>query len=95
MKEFIKNTLIALHHSCTTDKYGQVHISNFTPSVFGHKEEDVKQYCKENKDILRYGTYGASYGTYTAFTIICPEIKKVCSDALKKNEHYLKNINSL
>ena len=75
MKEFIKNTLVQMHRETTTDKYGQVGRSNFTPSLFGDRKEEVEQYCKENKGVLQYSTYGASYGTYKAFTIELVERK--------------------
>ena len=94
MKEFIKNCLVDMHRETTTDKYGQVHQSNFTPSLFGDLKEQVKQYCKENKGVLTYSTYGASYGTYEAFTIDDAEIRRACSDALHENENYIRNVNS-
>ena len=94
MKEFIKNTLVQMHREATTDKYGQVGRSNFSPSLFGDKKEEVEQYCKENKGVLQYSTYGAVYGTYKAFTIEDAEIIKSCSEALHKNENYLRNVNS-
>lgn len=94
MKEFIKDVLVQMHRETTTDKYGQVSIHNFTPSLFGDIKDEVEQYCKENKGILRYNTYGGSYGTYTAFTIEDVEIKKECSEALGKNENYMRNVNS-
>ena len=93
-KEFIKNILVEMHKTTTTDKYGQVGRSNFTPSIFGDKKEDVEQYCKDNKGILQYATYGAVYGTYKAFTIEDNDIRSACSEALHKNENYLRNVNS-
>ena len=94
MKGFIKMCLVEIHKTTTTDKYGQVSIHNFTPSLFGDMKDEVEQYCKENKGILRYNTYGGRYGTYTAFAIEDAEIKKECSEALHKNENFLRNINS-
>jgi hypothetical protein len=94
MKQFIKEVLVKMHRETTTDKYGQVGRSNFTPSLFGDRKEGVEQYCKENKGVLQYSTYGTSYGTYKAFTIEDSEIKKACSEALSKNENYLRNVNS-
>ena len=93
-KEFIKNILVEMHKTTATDKYGQVGRSNFTPSLFGDKKEDVEQYCKDNKGILQYATYGATYGTYKAFTIEDNDIRSACSEALHKNENYLRNVNS-
>ena len=94
MKDFIKNKLVEMHKTCSTDKYGQVGRSNFTPSIFGDKKNEVEQYCKDNKGILQYATYGAAYGTYKAFTIEDTEIRKECHKALKENENYLRNLNS-
>jgi len=94
MKGFIKMCLVEMHKTTTTDKYGQVGRHNFTPSVFGDVKDEVEQYCKENKGILQYNTYGSSYGTYKAFTIEDAEIREACSEALRKNENYLRNINS-
>ena len=94
MKGFIKMCLVEMHKTVTTDKYGQVGRHNFTPSVFGDVKNEVEQYCKENKGILQYNTYGSSYGTYKAFTIEDAEIKEACSEALSKNENYLRNVNS-
>jgi hypothetical protein len=94
MKEFIKNVLVQMHRETTTDKYGQVGRSNFTPSLFDDRKDEVERYCKENEGILQYSTYGASYGTYKAFTIEDAEIRKACSEALSKNENYLRNVNS-
>ena len=94
MKGFIKMCLVEMHKTVTTDKYGQVSRHNFTPSVFGDVKNEVEQYCKENKGILQYNTYGSSYGTYKAFTIEDAEIREACSEALSKNENYLRNVNS-
>lgn len=94
MKTFIKKKLVEMHIACKTDKYGQVGRSNFTPSLFLDRKDEVEQYCKENNGILQYSTYGASYGTYKAFTIEDAEIRKACSEALSKNENYLRNVNS-
>ena len=94
MKQFIKDVLVQMHRETTTDKYGQVGMYNFSPSLFGDREEEVEQYCKENKGVLQYSTYGWRYGTYKAFTIGDAEIRKACSEALSKNENYLRNVNS-
>lgn len=94
MREFIKEVLVKKHKEATTDQYGQIGIFQFTPSLFGDKKEEVEQYCKENKGILRYATYGGRFGTYTAFTIEDAEIRRACSEALSKNENYRRNVNS-
>lgn len=91
MKQFIKNVLVEMHKKTTTDKYGQVSRSNFTPSLFGNKKEEVEEYCRKNKGILEYATYGSVYGTYKAFTIQDYDIRKSCSDALSKNQNYIDN----
>jgi len=92
MKDFIKDVLVQMHKETTTDKYGQVHKSNFTLSLFGERENEVKKYCRENSGVLQFATYGGVYGTYTAFTIEDEEIKEACSEALSKNENYINNM---
>lgn len=94
MKEYIKNTLVEFHKSCTTDKYGQVHKSNYTLSIFGNNRDKVEEYCKNNPNILKFSTYGGKFGTYKAFTIQDEGIRKVCQDTLSTNENYLRNVNS-
>ena len=94
MKEFIKMCLVEMHKTTTTDKYGQVSKDKFRPSVFGDKKHEVEQYCKDNKGILEYSTYGWTYGTYKAFTIVDEDILKACSKALSTNENYIRNVNS-
>jgi hypothetical protein len=94
MKGFIKMCLVEMHKTTTTDKYGQVTKSNFTPRVFGDMQDEVKEYCIKNKGILSYQMYGDSYGTYEGFTIEDAEIREACSKALSKNENYLRNLNS-
>lgn len=94
MKDFIKETLVQMHKTVTTDKYGQVGKSDFTPSVFGDRKDEVEQYCKENKGILSFGSYGSPYGIYKAFTIEDQSIRLACREALQTNENYLRNLNS-
>jgi hypothetical protein len=94
MKDFIKNTLVELHENVTTDQYGQVQQNKLTPSIFKDREDEVEQFCKHNKGILTFSTYGWKYGTYKAFSIEDAEIRKACNDALKTNKNYLTNINS-
>lgn len=95
MRQFIKDTLVELHKTCTTDKYGQVGRSTLTPSVFGERKDEVRQYCKDtNGTVLSFSTYGWQYGTYTAFSIQDEEIRQACSKVLCENENYLRNINS-
>jgi hypothetical protein len=94
MKEFIKNTLVEMYKTTTTDKYGQVAIFYHRLSLFGEKQQEVMDYCKANKGILQFSTYGGSIGTYTAFTIEDEGIRKACQEALRTNENYLRNINS-
>lgn len=94
IKQFIKDTLIEMYRTTTTDKYGQVGQSNLSPHLFGDRKEEVEQYCKENKGVLQYGTYGSRYGTYKSFVIQDEEIKDACQDALRKNNNYIRNVNS-
>ena len=92
MKEFIKDVLVQMHKETTTDKYGQVHRSNFTLSLFGNRKEMVRKFCKRNGGILQFATYGGVGGTYTAFTIEDKEIREACREALRKNENYINNV---
>jgi hypothetical protein len=94
MKEFIKEVLVEMHKTTTTDQYGQVSRSNFRPSLFGERENEVEKFCKFNRGILQYSTYGGSYGTYKAFTIQDSDISRACDEALRENENYLRNLNS-
>ncbi len=94
MKEFIKEKLVELYSSCTTDSWGQVHMSNLRPSIFGDKANEVMGYCRDRK-LLSFGTYGGKYGTYTAFTIEDQELREACSEALRKNPNYIHNMTRL
>jgi hypothetical protein len=94
MRKLIKEVLVEMHKTVTTDKYGQVSRDNFTPSLFGDKRDEVEQYCKENKGILQFSTYGGRFGTYKAFTVEDDEIRKSCREALHTNENWKRNINS-
>jgi len=94
MRKFIKEVLVEMHKTVSTDKYGQVSRDNFTPSLFGDKRDEVEQYCKENKGILQFSTYGGRFGTYKAFTIEDDDIRKACREALHTNENWKRNINS-
>lgn len=94
IKKIIKTTLVEFYKKCSTDKWGQVHRSNFQEGFFGEKDADVQTFCQANKGILQYGTYGGSFGTYTAFTIEDKEIYKSCSEALRTNPNYLRNVNN-
>lgn len=94
MKQFIEDTLIEMHKTVCTDKYGQVPRSNFRPSLFKEKKDEVEEYCRNNKGILQYNTFSAVFGTYKAFTIEDKNIRKSCNDALRKNKNYLDNLNS-
>lgn len=94
MRKFIKEVLVEMHKTVSTDKYGQVSRDNFTPSLFGDKRDEVEQYCKENKGILQFSTYGGRFGTYKAFTVEDDEIRKACREALHTNENWKRNINS-
>ena len=92
MKNYIKQCLIKMHLECTTDQYGQVNKSNFTPKIFGEKKDAVIKYCRKNKGILKFSTYASGYGwTYMAFTIQDNEIAKECRLALMKNPNHIRN----
>ena len=94
MKQFIKEKLVEMHKTVSTDKYGQVSKSNYTFGVFGERGDEVKEWCDRNKGVLSVSTYRWQYGTYKAFTIIDQEIRKACTKALVNNENYRRNINS-
>ena len=92
--DFIRHTLVEMYKDCTTDIYGQVEMTNLTPSIFGERKDEVKRYCQENKGILLFSTYGGRIGQYTAFQIEDAEIRKCCNDALRGNPEYIRNVNS-
>jgi len=94
MRQYIKETLMEMYKDVTTDKYGQVSIFNFRPSLFGDKEEEVIEYCSKHKGILQFSTYGNRYMTYTAFTIEDAEIRRCCKEVLKNNPNYIRNMNN-
>lgn len=94
MIQFIKETLVEMYKNTTTDKYGQVSRDNFIPSLFGDKRDEVDQFCKENKGVLQFATYGGRFGTYKAFTIEDDEIRKDCNVALRSNPNYIHNMTS-
>jgi hypothetical protein len=50
MKGFIKMCLVEMHKTTTTDKYGQVSRSNFTPSLFGDMKDEVESIVKRTKE---------------------------------------------
>jgi len=93
MKDYIKDVLVQLHKEVSVDIYGQVGRSNFTPSLFGNKKDEVEKYCRDNRGVLQYSTYGARCGTYKAFTIESIDIRLACSNALRSNKNYIRNIN--
>ena len=94
MKKFIESKLVEMLKECTTDKYGQVQRFNFRPSIFGDKSDEVEEYCKNNKGILQYSTYGGAISTYRAFEVLDANIKKACAEALRTNKNRLRNLNS-
>lgn len=94
MKQFIKEKLVEMHKTVSTDKYGQVKKSSYTFGIFGDRANEVREWCDRNKGVLSVSTYSWHYGTYEAFTIIDIEIRKACWIALVNNENYRRNINS-
>ena len=49
IKEFIKASLVDMHKTCRTDRYGQVSRSNFMPkSLFGDRTDEVLDYLKSD-----------------------------------------------
>ena len=94
MREFIKETLVEAYKTISTDRYGQVSSFDRRPSLFGNRADEVRAYCKQNKGILTFSTYGSRVGNYEAFEIDDMDISRACSLALKENVNYLENINS-
>jgi hypothetical protein len=94
MREYIKEVLVNVHLTATTDGYGQIGKFNFgINSLFKDKAEEVLEYNKLHH-LFRVNTYGASYGTYKAiYDITDIDIKTACSIAYRKNENRLRNIN--
>jgi len=82
MKKYIEEVLVEMHKTATVDKYGLIHRSKFSPSLFKDKKEEVESFCEENRNILLFSTYSGSFGTYRAFTILDEGIKIACSIAL-------------
>ena len=94
MYNYIKDCLVEMHSTCSTDQYGQVSKHDFQPHLlFKERADEVIQYAKENPQILRLDCYGYRYGTYYAFNIICPILQQYANQALKKNPNRLENIN--
>jgi len=94
MREFIKETLVKAYKTISTDRYGQVSSFDRRPSLFGDRANEVRAYCKQNKGILTFSTYGSRVGNYEAFTIDDMDISQACSLALKENVNHLENVNS-
>ncbi len=94
MREFIKETLVEAYKTISTDRYGQVTSFDRRPSLFGDRANEVREYCKQNKGILTFSTYGSRVGNYEAFEIDDMDISQACSLALKENVNYLENVNS-
>ena len=54
MRKLIKEVLVEMHKTVSTDKYGQVSRDNFRPSLFGDKRDEVEQYCRERYSTILY-----------------------------------------
>jgi len=95
MKEFIKEQLVEMYSTCTTDQYGQVAKYNQgLRGLFGDKTEEVLEYIKTDP-VISYSTYGNRYGTYKAvMDILDEEVKSACVDALRSNVNYQRNMRS-
>jgi len=95
MREFIKETLIRVHATCTTDQYGQMSKFNLSMySLFKDRTEEVMQYLETNP-ILEVCTYGGQGGIYKAITTINDrEIERECSKAFDSNPNRIRNLNS-
>ena len=94
MKEFIKEKLVEMYSTCTTDQYGQVAQFNLDiKRLFGDKTEQMLEYIKTDP-VISVSTFCNRYFTYMAVRdILDKNIDKACTEALRNNANYLRNIN--
>lgn len=90
MKEFIKDTLVNVHRTATSDEYGQIGRFNFNIRIFGDMKEDVLKYIK-TYPIIEVSTY-ATAGMCVS-NILDEGIKKACRIAKSQNENVKYNLN--
>ena len=95
MREYIKNILVNVYATATTDKYGQINKHNFSLNLlFKEKVNDVLEYIKTNP-IIEISTYGGYNMIYKAVSdILDTEIKEECKKAFLSNPNRIRNLNS-
>ena len=87
--EFIRETIKDMYATCHTDKYGQVHKSNFSiERLFKERTEEVKEFVKEDQSMISIATYGGQFGTYQACSIEDNDLRAECNKILSTNESY-------
>lgn len=92
MREYIIETLKNFYATCSVDRYGQVNTTSVS-CIFKDKTEEVEEYIKKDKTLIKFTTYGGSCGTtYKGFNIydfICEDLRKECYQQLNKNKNYI------
>lgn len=96
MYKFIKEKLVEVYRTASTDKYGQIGKHNFNIKyLFGEQAEKIMEFVKTDKSIISIGCYGLlGVNYYAVASINDADIKQACKEALSKNQNYLDNINS-
>lgn len=92
--DVLKNKMVEVYRTASTDKWGQLSKFNFNLANFGLIEQIKKIINEDPKKTFSYSCYGGRFGTYYAIDINDKELQKKCYDALGKNENYIRNINS-
>ena len=93
--DFIKSKVLNVAVTSTTDKYGQIHISNYeVKSLFGDRLNEVQDWIKDNPGYFYISTYGGRYGTYRCITVNNNAVQREVSNAIRQNTNHLRNLNS-
>lgn len=93
--DFIKSKVLNVAMTSTTDKYGQIHISNYeVKALFGDRLNEVQDWIKDNPGYFYISTYGGRYGTYRSITVNDKSVQADVSAALIQNENRNRNLNS-
>lgn len=85
IRKFIEETVIELYRTAHLDKWDQMSQSSRTPAIFGDREEEVVEYCKNNRGLLGISTYGGRFGTYRGFNVTSSSLMAKCMEAKKEN----------
>lgn len=90
MKQLIKDKLVQMHLSASTDEYGQICRFHYNLDIlFGDAKNEVIEYIKHNP-IISISCYARS-GVCVS-SINDQEIKMACNDALKLNKNRIYNL---